>query len=185
MQKYPRGSRGSPAKGVVPVTVARVRISPSAPKREQGIFSLFPFCLREANRSKSRVPARTGEEATVRMFGTFFSALRRRRFAAWRQYLAFCAKKGTRDFFLVPFLLAGGEPLETACSRENGRSGSDPLFFPTDKKSARGCRALFFLLRPCLISFFPSCGNGDLPPLSMPSCRPGRSSTVRTPRSLP
>ena len=33
MQKYPRGSRGSPAKGVVWETVARVRISSSAPKK--------------------------------------------------------------------------------------------------------------------------------------------------------
>ena len=31
VQKYPRGSRGSPAKGVVPLPVARVRISSSAP----------------------------------------------------------------------------------------------------------------------------------------------------------
>ena len=34
MQKYPRGSRGSPAKGVVWETVARVRISSSAPKKD-------------------------------------------------------------------------------------------------------------------------------------------------------
>ena len=33
MQKYPRGSRGSPAKGVVLETAARVRISSSAPPR--------------------------------------------------------------------------------------------------------------------------------------------------------
>ena len=34
MQKYPRGSRGSPAKGVASVTVARVQISSSAPKTD-------------------------------------------------------------------------------------------------------------------------------------------------------
>ena len=38
MQKSPRGSRGSPAKGVVWETVARVRIPPSAPKTERLIF---------------------------------------------------------------------------------------------------------------------------------------------------
>ncbi len=32
LQKYPRGSRGSPAKGVASVTVARVQISSSAPR---------------------------------------------------------------------------------------------------------------------------------------------------------
>ena len=31
---YPSGSRGSPAKGVVRETAARVQISPSAPKRK-------------------------------------------------------------------------------------------------------------------------------------------------------
>ena len=31
MQKYPSGSRGSPAKGVVRETVARIQIPPSAP----------------------------------------------------------------------------------------------------------------------------------------------------------
>lgn len=31
LQKYPRGSRGSPAKGVASVMVARVQISSSAP----------------------------------------------------------------------------------------------------------------------------------------------------------
>ena len=41
MQKYPRGSRGSPAKGVVSETVARVRISSSAPRKGtfHGAFS--------------------------------------------------------------------------------------------------------------------------------------------------
>ena len=34
LQKYPRGSRGSPAKGVASVTVARVQISSSAPKTD-------------------------------------------------------------------------------------------------------------------------------------------------------
>ena len=53
MQKYPRGSRGSPAKGVVPVTVARVRISPSAPKTGQGFFlALFLFCGRRTARNR-------------------------------------------------------------------------------------------------------------------------------------
>ncbi len=37
---YPSGSRGSPAKGVVRETAARVQISPSAPKRRKG---LCPF----------------------------------------------------------------------------------------------------------------------------------------------
>ena len=33
MRKYPSGSRGSPAKGVVRETAARVQIPPSAPIR--------------------------------------------------------------------------------------------------------------------------------------------------------
>ena len=41
MQKYPRGSRGSPAKGVVWETVARVRISSSAPKNAQALSCAF------------------------------------------------------------------------------------------------------------------------------------------------
>ena len=43
MQKYPRGSRGSPAKGVVWETVARVRISSSAPKTRRWIFHFRVF----------------------------------------------------------------------------------------------------------------------------------------------
>ena len=38
MQKYPSGSRGSPAKGVVRETVARVQIPPSAPIRKKPVF---------------------------------------------------------------------------------------------------------------------------------------------------
>ena len=41
VQKYPRGSRGSPAKGVVLETAARVRISSSAPKKPRGYPSTF------------------------------------------------------------------------------------------------------------------------------------------------
>ena len=41
MQKYPRGSRGSPAKGVVWETVARVRISSSAPEKDRSCTCLF------------------------------------------------------------------------------------------------------------------------------------------------
>ena len=36
LRMYPSGSRGSPAKGVVRETAARVQISPSAPKRREG-----------------------------------------------------------------------------------------------------------------------------------------------------
>ncbi len=52
MQKYPSGSRGSPAKGVVRETVARVQIPPSAPSEYNpnlkpilvgGAFGLFLF----------------------------------------------------------------------------------------------------------------------------------------------
>ena len=46
-QKYPRGSRGSPAKGVVWETVARVRIPPSAPKTQRWIFCLCVFLYSE------------------------------------------------------------------------------------------------------------------------------------------
>ena len=45
MQKYPSGSRGSPAKGVASLSVARVQISSSAPKNGQDLFlSVFWRC---------------------------------------------------------------------------------------------------------------------------------------------
>ena len=46
VQKYPSGSRGSPAKGVVRETVARVQIPPSAPKRpESNLFDSGLFFI--------------------------------------------------------------------------------------------------------------------------------------------
>ena len=43
MQKYPSGSRGSPAKGVVRETVARVQIPPSAPVWESSVRATHLF----------------------------------------------------------------------------------------------------------------------------------------------
>ena len=81
MQKYPRGSRGSPAKGVVPVTVARVRISPSAPKPGQGFFlALVLFCGRRTARNRvfPRGRARRRQRGCPHSFP---KPVRRRRFA--------------------------------------------------------------------------------------------------------
>lgn len=43
MRKYPSGSRGSPAKGVALLKVARVQIPPSAPKNRTDIKSVLFF----------------------------------------------------------------------------------------------------------------------------------------------
>ena len=59
MQKYPSGSRGSPAKGVASVMVARVQISSSAPKKrtpnEVSVF--FVYRSVAGNRVYARVHA--------------------------------------------------------------------------------------------------------------------------------
>ena len=52
MQKYPRGSRGSPAKGVVPLPVARVRISSSAPRKKPAFGGLFAWRTRWTARNR-------------------------------------------------------------------------------------------------------------------------------------
>ena len=57
MQKYPSGSRGSPAKGVVRETVARVQIPPSAPAlKPVALVTGFCFLPLRAHR-KSRLRA--------------------------------------------------------------------------------------------------------------------------------
>ena len=43
-QKYPSGSRGSPAKGVASLSVARVQISSSAPKKRTPFGCPFFWC---------------------------------------------------------------------------------------------------------------------------------------------
>ena len=45
LQKYSRGRRGAPAKGVGRETAARVQIPPSAPKKVDDIGRLF-LCLK-------------------------------------------------------------------------------------------------------------------------------------------
>ena len=51
MEKYPRGRRGSPAKGVVRVTAARVQISISPPTKRDRFFTYpFLFVSRSSNR---------------------------------------------------------------------------------------------------------------------------------------
>ena len=66
MQKYPRGSRGSPAKGVASDTVARVQISSSAPKKD--VLLGHPFLALRASRITrvfSRVHARSVHRAST------------------------------------------------------------------------------------------------------------------------
>ena len=95
MQKYPRGSRGSPAKGVVWETVARVRISSSAPKNRHPLWvSIFCFKSRGAVLGLSRGRARSANN-----FTSYHRPLRlaRRRFDAPHQYFGFCA------FLLFPY----------------------------------------------------------------------------------
>ena len=65
MQKYPRGSRGSPAKGVVWETVARVRISSSAPKKDVRKGVLFWRFSRKELVNYPRVRARGGKGAVI------------------------------------------------------------------------------------------------------------------------
>ena len=57
VQKYPRGSRGSPAKGVASDTVARVQISSSAPKNPRHLRVGLDFFVCE--KRFERVPPGT------------------------------------------------------------------------------------------------------------------------------
>ena len=59
-EKYPRGRRGSPAKGVVRETVARVQIPLSPPSRvafePAALLFLYQGCCRHHNRHRSLCP---------------------------------------------------------------------------------------------------------------------------------
>ena len=87
MQKYPRGSRGSPAKGVVWETVARVRISSSAPKNAQALSCAF-FGVEGL--------VRTRELPRVRAFSLLFALVKGRKNIICRTHvrdeIIFCKK---------------------------------------------------------------------------------------------
>ena len=78
MQKYPSGSRGSPAKGVASVMVARVQISSSAPKKghPKGVFFLA-YRPVAGNRELSRVHARSEKQPPFISFTLLASATSR------------------------------------------------------------------------------------------------------------
>ena len=87
MQKYPRGSRGSPAKGVVWETVARVRISSSAPKNAPACLVRFLACMSVRTCELPRVRARGGKDGEA--FLPFVN--RAPLLCRLRQYVVFCA----------------------------------------------------------------------------------------------
>ncbi len=97
MQKYPSGSRGSPAKGVASVMVARVQISSSAPKRTgqptcpfwrrdkplEIVYSPRVHATSEKRKSKkypqsrrARKPSPQGENVVFCVFGAEISRLK-------------------------------------------------------------------------------------------------------------
>ena len=139
MQKYPRGSRGSPAKGVVPVTVARVRISPSAPKTGQGFFlALVLFCGRRTARNRvfPRGRARRRQRGCPHSFP---QPVRRRRFAVSQGNTSPSAPKPGQGFFLALFLFCGRRtarnrvfPRGRARRRQRGYPHPFPLSFADD-----------------------------------------------------
>ena len=104
MQKYPRGSRGSPAKGVVPLPVARVRISSSAPRKKPAFGGLFAWHKKSA---RSRAPGQT------LAFRRFQNGLRTEIF---EENSLFCAQR-MHDF---PAITAGSFVSHTAESNPAG-----------------------------------------------------------------
>ena len=87
MQKYPRGSRGSPAKGVVWETVARVRISSSAPKNAPACLVRFLACMSVRTCELPRVRARGGKDGEAFLPFVNLAPL----LCRLRQYVVFCA----------------------------------------------------------------------------------------------
>ena len=88
MQKYPRGSRGSPAKGVVWETVARVRISSSAPKNAQALSCAFFGVERLVRTRELSTSSREPQGNVFSFFRNFSPCGEALRLA---QYVVFCA----------------------------------------------------------------------------------------------
>ncbi len=84
MQKYPSGSRGSPAKGVASVMVARVQISSSAPKK--GHPTWCPFFGVCTSRLKSCIRTSSCDERETTFFHPIVSVCERGHSAQSAEY---------------------------------------------------------------------------------------------------
>ena len=110
MQKYPRGSRGSPAKGVVWETVARVRIPPSAPKN--GTPTGVPFFGVGVGENARIIEGSREVRPNILSRGNSENKTAHRRFADRqnillrpRQVFRFLALRGKNTYIIYPFYL--------------------------------------------------------------------------------